>query len=57
MFVGTVVRIMNFGAFVEFAPGKDGMIHLSSPFKIICNLKIKTALKNAVLFMTFFREV
>jgi len=29
MFVGTVVRIMNFGAFVEFAPGKDGMIHIS----------------------------
>ena len=29
MFVGSVVRIMNFGAFVEFAPGKDGMIHIS----------------------------
>ena len=29
MFVGTVVRIMNFGAFVEFAPGKDGMVHIS----------------------------
>lgn len=29
MFVGTVVRIMTFGAFVEFAPGKDGMIHIS----------------------------
>ena len=29
MFVGTVVRLMNFGAFVEFAPGKDGMIHIS----------------------------
>ncbi len=29
MFVGTVVRILNFGAFVEFAPGKDGMIHIS----------------------------
>ena len=28
-FVGTVVRIMNFGAFVELAPGKDGMIHIS----------------------------
>ena len=29
MFVGTVVRLLNFGAFVEFAPGKDGMIHIS----------------------------
>ncbi|MCD8307860.1 MAG: polyribonucleotide nucleotidyltransferase [Clostridia bacterium] len=29
MFVGTVVRILQFGAFVEFAPGKDGMIHIS----------------------------
>ena len=26
---GTVVRIMNFGAFVEIAPGKDGMVHIS----------------------------
>ena len=26
---GTVVRIMQFGAFVEIAPGKDGMIHIS----------------------------
>ncbi|MDE6868750.1 MAG: polyribonucleotide nucleotidyltransferase [Clostridia bacterium] len=29
MFVGKVVRILTFGAFVEFAPGKDGMIHIS----------------------------
>ena len=28
-FEGTVVRIMNFGAFVEIAPGKDAMIHIS----------------------------
>ena len=26
---GTVVRIMNFGAFVELAPNKDGMVHIS----------------------------
>ena len=26
---GTVVRIMQFGAFVEVAPGKEGMIHIS----------------------------
>ena len=29
MFTGKVVRIMSFGVFVEFAPGKDGMIHIS----------------------------
>ena len=26
---GTVVRIMNFGAFVELSPNKDGMVHIS----------------------------
>ena len=26
---GKVVRIMNFGAFVELAPNKDGMVHIS----------------------------
>ena len=29
MFYGKVVRIMNFGAFVEIAPGKDGLVHIS----------------------------
>ena len=28
-FLGKVVRIMNFGAFVEIAPGKDGLVHIS----------------------------
>ena len=28
-YVGKVVRIMQFGAFVELAPNKDGMIHIS----------------------------
>ena len=26
---GTVVRIMDFGAFIELAPGKDGLLHIS----------------------------
>ena len=26
---GKVVKIMNFGAFVEIAPGKDGLVHIS----------------------------
>jgi polyribonucleotide nucleotidyltransferase len=29
IFTGTVVSIKEFGAFVEFAPGKEGMIHIS----------------------------
>ncbi|MBQ3062156.1 MAG: polyribonucleotide nucleotidyltransferase [Clostridia bacterium] len=29
MFHGKVTRIMTFGAFVEFAPGKEGLIHIS----------------------------
>jgi polyribonucleotide nucleotidyltransferase len=28
-YTGKVVRIMNFGAFVEVAPGKEGMVHIS----------------------------
>ena len=33
---GVVTRIMNFGAFVEFAPGKEGMVHISK----ICKERI-----------------
>jgi polyribonucleotide nucleotidyltransferase len=29
IYSGKVVKIMQFGAFVEIAPGKDGMIHIS----------------------------
>ena len=29
LYYGKVVRILNFGAFVELAPGKDGMVHIS----------------------------
>ena len=29
VYYGKVVRILNFGAFVELMPGKDGMIHIS----------------------------
>ncbi len=28
-FLGTVTRLMTFGAFVEFAPGKEGLVHIS----------------------------
>ena len=29
IFTGKVVRIMNFGAFVEIAPEKEGLVHIS----------------------------
>ncbi len=29
VFDGTVTRLMNFGAFVEYLPGKEGLVHIS----------------------------
>ncbi|MEW6106994.1 MAG: S1 RNA-binding domain-containing protein, partial [Bacillota bacterium] len=29
VYTGTVTRIMNFGAFVEILPGKEGLVHIS----------------------------
>ena len=29
VFTGKVISIKEFGAFVEFAPGKEGMVHIS----------------------------
>jgi len=29
IYTGKVTRLMNFGAFVEIAPGKDGLVHVS----------------------------
>jgi polyribonucleotide nucleotidyltransferase len=29
IYLGKVVRIMNFGAFVEILPNKDGLVHIS----------------------------
>ena len=33
IFEGVIVSIKEFGAFVEFAPGKEGMVHISSIVK------------------------
>lgn len=35
---GKVVRIMNFGAFIELVPGKDGMLHISK----MANKRVET---------------
>src|SRR5690606_31925835 len=29
IYEGTVVRIVDFGAFINFLPGKDGLVHIS----------------------------
>ena len=29
LFTGKVISIKEFGAFIEFAPGKEGMVHIS----------------------------
>ena len=29
VYTGKVTRMMNFGAFVEMLPGKDGLVHIS----------------------------
>ena len=36
VFEGEVVNIMEFGAFVQFAPGKDGLVHISEmrPYRV-----------------------
>ncbi len=36
IFTGKVVRLMDFGAFVEVLPGKDGMVHVSelAPWRV-----------------------
>lgn len=36
LFIGEVVRLMDFGAFVQILPGKDGMVHVSelAPWRV-----------------------
>ena len=44
VFEGTVISIKEFGAFVEFAPGKEGMVHISKISKDRVN-KVEDVLK------------
>ncbi len=38
IYEGKVVSIKEFGAFVEFAPGKEGMVHISKISKERINM-------------------
>ena len=38
IFTGKVVSIKEFGAFIEFAPGKEGMVHISKIAKDVLTL-------------------
>ena len=44
IFEGKVISIKEFGAFVEFAPGKEGMVHISKISKERVN-KVEDVLK------------
>ena len=33
IYEGTVTRLMNFGAFIEILPGKEGLLHISKMAK------------------------
>ena len=41
-FIGTVVKIMSFGAFVSLSPGKDGLLHISQIRKLVGGKRIES---------------
>jgi polyribonucleotide nucleotidyltransferase len=55
-FEGPVVRMMDFGAFVQIGPGKDGLVHVSevAPFRID---KISDALQIGDIVPVILKEI
>jgi predicted RNA-binding protein with RPS1 domain len=55
-FEGPVVRMMDFGAFVQIGPNKDGLVHVSevAPFRIG---KISDALKVGDVVPVVLKEI
>ncbi|UFU04181.1 polyribonucleotide nucleotidyltransferase [Ruania suaedae] len=40
-FIGTVVKIMSFGAFVSLAPGKDGLLHITQIRRLVGGKRVE----------------
>ncbi len=55
-FMGKVTRLMDFGAFVEFAPGAEGMVHVSeiAPFRVN---RITDVLKEGMEVPVIIKEI
>ncbi len=56
IFEGKVVKIMDFGAFVEFLPGKDGLVHISQLAKERVN-KVEDVVKEGDTLKVKLMEV
>ncbi len=56
VFTGKVVKIMEFGAFVEIAPGKDGLVHISELANTRVN-KVEDVVKEGDLLKVKLLEV
>ncbi|WP_159621821.1 polyribonucleotide nucleotidyltransferase [Ruania rhizosphaerae] len=41
-FIGTVVKIMSFGAFVSLAPGKDGLLHITQIRRLVGGKRVES---------------
>lgn len=56
IFEGKVVKLMDFGAFVEFLPGKDGLVHISQLAKERVN-KVEDVVKEGDTLKVKLMEV
>ena len=55
-FTGTVTRLMDFGAFVQFAPNTEGLVHVSeiAPFRV---LKVSDVLREGMEVPVIIKEI
>lgn len=55
-FTGKVTRLMDFGAFVEFAPNSEGMVHISeiAPFRVS---KVSDVLREGMEVPVMIKEI
>jgi polyribonucleotide nucleotidyltransferase len=56
IFLGKVTRLMNFGAFVEIAPGKEGLLHVSQISRERVN-KVEDVLKEGDRVLVKLTEI